>query len=400
MRAVVAGAGVGGLATALALHARGVRPLVVERAGVLGEAGAGVQLGPNAVRVLDALGVGDALRRVAFAPEALEVRAAATGRLRLRAPLGEAARARWGAPYLQVHRADLQALLLEAVRARDAADLRLGVEIEGLDPAGGVRLSDGAVLEADLVVAADGVRSRLRAAAGGKDAPRFTGQVAWRAVVEASALPPGLVPPTASVWTARAAHFVHYRVRGGAAVNLVAVMEARGWEGESWREPGDPSALLRAFGDWPQPVAALVRAAAQGPVWRWALFDRPPATAMARGRVALLGDAAHPMLPFLAQGAAMAIEDAWALAECVAGAAPDAVEPALARYAAARLPRVRRVQAASSRNARLFHLPEPLAAAAFGAAALQDRLRPGGASSRLDWLYGGGPIPTGRVRTG
>ena len=390
----------GGLATALALHARGVRPLVVERAPVLGEAGAGVQLGPNAVRVLDALGVGEALRRAAFAPEALEVRSAATGRLRLRAPLGAEARARWGAPYLQVHRADLQALLLDAVRARGAADLRLGVEALGVDADGRVRLSDGATPFADLVVAADGVRSRLRAAAAGEDAPRFTGQVAWRAVVEASALAPGGAPPVAAVWTARAAHFVHYPVRAGAAVNLVAVVEARGWEAESWREPGDPALLLRAFGGWPQPVAALVRAAADGPVWRWALFDRSPATAMARGRLALLGDAAHPMLPFLAQGAAMAIEDAWALAEAVADVGREGVEPALAAYAARRLPRVRRVQAASSRNARLFHLPEAAAAAAFGAAALQDRLRPGGALARLDWLYGGGPVSAAGVRTG
>ena len=393
MRVTIVGAGVGGLAAALALAARGLRPTVLERADVLAEAGAGVQLGPNAVRVLDALGVGEAARAAAFRPQAVEVRRARDARLLLRAPLGEAAERRWGAPYLQLHRADLQALLLAAVRARDAAELRFGAVVEAAGADGGVRLAGGETLRADALVVADGVRSAARAAVADDDAaPRRTGQTAWRATVKTAALPAGLVPPVAGVWTAPRRHFVHYPVRGGALVNVVGVTERGGVQEEGWTQRGDPAAFAALFAGWPEPVASLVRAA--GEVWTWALHDRPPARRMAAGRAALLGDAAHPMLPFLAQGAAMAIEDAWVLADSLAGGGAGAgdVEARLAAYAAARLPRVRRVQAASTRNARLFHLPDAAAGLAFGAAGAVDALRPGGAMARLDWLYGGGPV--------
>ena len=386
---VVVGAGVGGLAAALALWAKGVRPLVLERAPELGEAGAGVQLGPNAVRVLDALGVGGEVRAAAFRPDAVEVRRASDSRLLLRAPLGEAAEQRWGAPYLQLHRADLQALLLAAVRARDAADLRLGCAVEAAGAGGEVRLAGGETLRAHAVIVADGVRSRGRAAVAPDDPPaRRTGQTAWRATVDAAALPVGVVPPTAAVWTAPRRHFVHYPVRGGDLINLVGVSEVGEAAQEGWMQRGDPAVFAQLFSGWPEPVASLVRAVPQ--VWTWALHDRPPARRMAAGRVALLGDAAHPMLPFLAQGAAMSIEDAWSLADALAGA--GVVEARLAAYAAARLPRVRRVQRASSRNARLFHLPDALAGLAFGAAATLDGFKPGGAMARLDWLYGAGPV--------
>lgn len=394
MRVTIVGAGVGGLAAALALAAKGVRPTVLERAAELAEAGAGVQLGPNAVRVLDALGVGEAVRAAAFRPQAVEVRRARDARLLLRAPLGAAAERRWGAPYLQLHRADLQALLLAALRARDAADLRFGAEVESAGADGDVRLAGGEALRADALVVADGVRSVARAAVADDDAaPRRTGQTAWRATVEAAALPAGLVPPVAGVWTAPRRHFVHYPVRGGALVNLVGVTERGRAQDEGWTQRGDPAAFAALFAGWPEPVASLVRAAADE-VFTWALHDRAPARRMAAGRAALLGDAAHPMLPFLAQGAAMAIEDAWVLAASLAGGGGGAgdAEAGLAAYAAARLPRVRRVQAASTRNARLFHLPDAAAGLAFGAAAAMDALRSGGAMARLDWLYGGGPV--------
>ena len=389
MRIVIVGAGVGGLAAALALSRRGLPAVVLERAPALGEAGAGVQLGPNAVRVLDALGVGEAVRAASCAPEAIEVRGAADGRLRLQAPLGAGAVARWGAPYLQFHRADLQQILLDAVRAGGAAELRLGCAVAQAHADGRVRLADGQAIAAAALVIADGVRSAARVAvAGGDPPPRFTGQTAWRAVVPADRLAPGLVPPVAAAWVAPRKHFVHYPVRGGAAVNLVGVVEDAGWRGESWTEPGDPAAFAQAFADWPEPVASLVRAAPTA--WRWALYDRAPATVMARERAALLGDAAHPMLPFLAQGAAMSIEDAWVLAQALADDAD--VERALAAYAAARLLRVRRVQAASRRNARLFHLPDLVSRAAFGAAAALDGGGDARRMARFDWLYGGGPV--------
>ncbi len=390
MRVTIVGAGVGGLTAALALAGRGVRPVLLERAGELGEAGAGVQLGPNAVRVLDRLGLGAELRAAACAPDAIDVRRASDRRRLLTLPLGEAAARRWGAPYLQAHRADLQAILLGAVRARGAADLRLGAGVADVAPNGAVRLEGGETLLADAVLIADGVRSRLRAAvAPGETGPRPSGQTAWRALVPADALAADLAVG-AGVWTASRRHFVHYPMRGGALVNLVGVSERGGGEGESWRAPGDPAAFAALFGDWPEPVASLVRAAPQ--VWRWALHDRPPAHAMARGRLALVGDAAHPVLPYLAQGAAMAVEDGWAAAEALAGANGDDAEARLAAYAAERLPRVRRVQRASARNGRLFHLPDPVAGLVFGAARALERGDPARAMARLDWLYGGGPV--------
>ena len=385
MRVVVAGAGVGGLALAVACRARGIEATLCERAGELGDAGAGVQLGPNAVKVLDGLGLAAALRAVAFRPDAVEVRDAADGRVLLRTPLGERAERRWGAPYLQLHRSDLQALLRGAALAA-GAELRLGAPVEAADVAGGLRLAGGDRVEGDVAVAADGLRSATAASLWGAESPRFTGQTAWRAVVDRSVVE-AEVPPVAAVWTGPGRHLVHYPVRSGREVNVVAVLEARSWREEAWAVPGDPAELRAAFAGWPAPVPQLL--ARVTTAWRWALFDRPPRPRWSRGRATLLGDAAHPMLPFLAQGAAMAIEDAQMLAHELAAAGDADPVAALARYEAARRPRTARVQAASRRNARLFHLPPPLARIAFGAAE-----RFGGASegmARLDWLYGWAP---------
>lgn len=380
MRVAVAGAGVGGLTAALALASRGVEVVVCEREPFLREAGAGVQLGPNAVKVLDGLGLGGALRAVAFAPEAAEVRDGASGRLLLRTALGESAERRWGAPYLQVHRADLQALLAEAARASPRIELRLGAAAIALDPAGRMRLADGAELEADAVVAADGLRSACAASLWGAEAPRFTGWTAWRAVVPRAAAR-AEVPPVAAVWTGRGRHLVHYPVRGGREVNLVAVTAARDWREETWTAPGDPAELAAAFAGWASPVPELL--AAVGETWRWGLFDRPPRPRWSRGRATLLGDAAHPMPPFLAQGAAMAVEDAAVLAALLPGAAPEA---ALAAYERRRTRRTAQVQRWSWANARLFHLSGLAARGVFGLGALT-----GAAGARLDALYGWQP---------
>jgi salicylate hydroxylase len=361
---------------------------LLEQAPALVEVGAGIQLSPNATRVLDRLGVLAAIQAAAFEPEAAEVREAASGRLLLRQPLGAHARARWGAPYLHVHRADLQAVLLDAVRARPDCDLRLEAKVETAGPVRdgvAVTLADGRSIEADALVGCDGLHSVVRRALWGEERPRFTRQVAWRGLVEAARLPPGLVPPVASVWTGPGRHFVHYYLRGGALVNFVGVVEESRPIGESWSREGDPAELAAAFAGWPAPVAAIVRAAER--TWRWDLYDRPPAPVWSKGRISLLGDAAHPMLPFLAQGAAMAIEDAAALAEALQAYAD--VEAALRGYEARRRDRTARVQAAARRNAALFHLPAPLARGAFGAAGLLDSLAPAHGARRFDWLYGG-----------
>jgi len=388
MRLVLVGAGIGGLTAALSMPA-GVRVTLVEQAETLREAGAGLQLSPNATRVLHGLGLEPALAAVAFEPRAAEVRAAADGRLLLRQPLGQTARARWGAPYLHVHRADLQALLLEAVLSRPGVELRTGARLAGVeqdsDSATAV-LETGERLAADALIGCDGLRSQVRAHLWGEDRPRYTGHTAWRGTVDAARLPPGLVAPVAAVWAGPGRHFVHYYVAGGSRVNFVGVVERDEGAAESWTARGDPAELARDFAGWPDPVRAIV-AAAVDPL-RWALYDRAPSTVWSRGRVSLLGDAAHPMPPFMAQGAAMAIEDAQALGRALAGS--QTVEAALRRYEAERRPRTLRVQAASRRNGALFHLPQGLGRMAFGAAATLDRFDPSGGSRRFDWLYGWG----------
>ena len=380
MRVAVVGAGIGGLTFALAAQTRGIDTVIHERARLLGEAGAGIQLGPNAVKVLDRLGLGDAVRATAFRPEAVEVRQARGAGLLLRTELGATAERRWGAPYLQIHRSDLQALLLAAVRERGAGELRLGSAIRASAGAG-ARLQDGGEVDADVIIGADGLRSTVAESLFGAQAPRFTGQVAWRATVPAARVE-GSIPPVAAVWTAPHAHVVHYPVRGGREINLVAVTAERAWREEGWTVPGDRAALRGVFAGWPSPVPELLSHV--GEVWRWALFDRPPRARWSVGSTTLMGDAAHPMLPFLAQGAAMAIEDAWVLASHLGGTDPPSA--AFLQYEAERRPRTSRVQAWSRRNAVIFHLPDLLSRAAFGAAATF-----GPPTNRLDWLYGWSP---------
>lgn len=382
MRILVAGGGIGGLAAALALARDGHAVEVLERASAFGEVGAGLQLAPNATRILHRWGLDAALARIAFEPEAVEVRDHRTGRLLHRTPLGAAAVARWGAPYLQVHRADLHAVLLAA--AGDAgATVRAGAEVTRVATAADqVRLqAAGEMREADLLVAADGLHSGVRAGLFGPMPARFVGEVAWRGLVPAERLSPGLIAPCATVWTAPGRHFVHYPVRRGELVSFVGFTPERAWREESWRAPAQPGQIAAAFAGWPAPVTSLIAAmeATGDPGWRWAVHDRPPPPAWVHGRVVLLGDAAHSMPPFLAQGAGMAIEDAETLARRLR---LDADAPAALRaYAQERRTRTSKVQAGARRNGRVFHLPGPLRRAAFAAADL-------GPWGDLDWLYG------------
>jgi salicylate hydroxylase len=383
MRVVVAGGGVGGVCAALALARAGARAVVVERAAAFSEVGAGLQLSPNATRLLFRLGLEADLRRAAFAPRAAEVRDRADGRLLLSTPLGEAAERRWGAPYLQLHRADLLSLLLHAA-AEAGVELRPGAPLQSFEASGtGVIVQAGDErITADVLVGADGVRSRVRSLLFGERPARFTGQIAWRGLVEASRLPDGLIAPAATVWTGPGAHFVHYYVRDGALVNFAGFTAGRHATGESWTEPAGSGEIAAAFQGWSEPVQALLaaQAAAGQGGWRAAVHDRPPDPRWCRGPVALLGDAAHPMPPYLAQGAGMSVEDAEALTRhLVAGGEPD---QALVGYAAERFERTRRVQAWARRNGSVFHLPTLLRRSAFAVA------RQGGSEKRLDWLYG------------
>jgi salicylate hydroxylase len=357
----------------------------LEQAPQLVEVGAGVQLSPNATRVLAKLDILRAVEAAAFEPEAAEVRDAASGALLLRQPLGREARERWGAPYLHVHRADLQRVLLDAASGRAGLELRLGARVHTVDPSPAAVMADGARVEGDVVVGCDGLHSVVRQALWAEGRPRFTRQTAWRGLVRADRLPAGLVAPVAGVWTGPGRHFVHYFVRGGELVNFVGVVERGSPTGESWSRAGEVAELRADFAGWPAPVEAIL--AAVETAWRWDLYDRPSLATWSKGRIGLLGDAAHPMLPFLAQGAAMAIEDGQALGDAFSADADG--EWALQAYEARRRGRTARVQAGARRNAALFHLPPPLARGAFGVAGVLDRLAPGTGARRFDWLYGG-----------
>lgn len=401
-KVVVAGGGIGGLACALALAREGVEVDLLEQATAFGEVGAGLQLGPNAVRVLNAWGLTDALYASAAFPEALHVRdahsASTLGHLRL----GAMARAHYGQPYATLHRADLHGLLLEAVQHERRIRLHLDTRLAGYEEgptAVNVTCENEATFDADALIGADGLWSRVRAEMLGAQPARVSGHLAYRGMVAAEDLPEWMREPLVTAWLGPQLHVVHYPVRRGDWFNVVAVVEGmlgRGHGGppgsdpQSWSHEARQADLLRTIGPVCQELKAMLDRVGE---WKlWALNDRAPvasAAEHAKGRVALLGDAAHPLRPYLAQGAAMALEDAWTLGRLVetAGGAPD--WPGLfARYAETRWQRNARVQARSLRNGTIFHASGPLRWARNVSMALLGE-------SLIDnpWLYNGPPEP-------
>lgn len=364
---LVAGGGIGGLAAALGARRAGWEARVLEQARSFSEVGAGIQLGPNVTRILREWDLLEGeLACQAYAPPALRVFDGVDGAELAALPLGPAMEQRYGAPYLTVHRADLQGALLQAARAAGAR-LHPMRRVERVVPVEtGVRASasGGPELEAEGVVAADGLWSELRSAVLGDGPPVATGHLAYRGLVRQSDLPPPLRSREVTVWLAPRMHLVTYPVRGGDVLNAVCVVEGRvAGDPRQWDHLAVRSELEAALG----PVCAGARERlAAVPEWRvWMLHDRPPvagADALARGRIALLGDAAHPMRPYLAQGAGMAIEDARELQRALASAGECVADvgTALRRYALNRWERVARVQRRSRRNGRIFHAEGPL----------------------------------------
>jgi salicylate hydroxylase len=393
MRIIIAGAGIGGLATALAAAHFGHEVIVLERATALAPVGAGIQLPPNAMRVFAALGLSSALEARSFRPTAIETRMGQSGREVFRVPL---AADQWGAPYLHIHRADYIAVLAEALSTRVPDALRLGQTVESYhqtDAGVTVHLSGGDTVSGDIFIGADGIRSTVREQMLGPDRPRFTGNVAWRAVVPKTRLS-HLPDPTACAWFGDGRHAVTYYL-GEDRVNFVGVVEREDWQVESWTERGDLSELRADFAGWHPVIADILDAVDPEALYRWALFDRAPLARWTDGRVALLGDAAHPMLPFLAQGAAMAVEDAWVLASQLSDT--ESIGSALQAYQAERLPRTTQAQAASRANMKTFHKRGQLAKiAGYGPMWLGGRLAPAVVRGRFDWLYGTDVTQTGR----
>lgn len=389
-RVLIAGAGIGGLTAALALSRVGVASTVIERTAVLSEVGAGLQLSPNACRVLARYGLLDAVSAQATQPAAIRVRSGRTAHDLSILPLEDAA-VRWGAPYLVIHRAALQRVLVDAVLADPSIELRLDTSLAGFGAASAgvsATVKHGRMartLSADALIGADGVRSAVRArlAEGCADLPRETGRIAWRTMVPAANADPLFARPETGLWLGRDAHLVHYPLQGGRVVNVVAIMQGSApTTDEDWAGSGDRRVIERRFIHWHPSVRRLI---AEAESWTtWPLFDRAPLAAWNAGPIALLGDAAHPILPFFAQGAAQAIEDADALARSVA--ATRCLPDALSAYSRTRQPRVTRVQETARRLGRIYHLAGP---AALARNATMHALGSHRLLARYDWLFGG-----------
>jgi salicylate hydroxylase len=370
----VIGAGVAGLAVARALALRGASVTVLEQADAIREVGAGLQISPNGAAVLRALGLRGALETASTRAEAVQLIDGPTGDPVTRLDVA------------RLHRADLIALLLQgAIEAGVTLRLlsrTLTVDLDGPRPA--VLLDGGERVETPLLIGADGLHSRLRAALNSGGAPFFTGQVAWRAVIPCE---PGAAS-VAEVHMGPGRHLVSYPLRGGTLRNIVAVEERAKWAEESWTLRDDPMDLRLAFAGFAPRVQGWLERV-EDP-WLWGLFRHPVAATWIRtlpqGAVAILGDAAHPTLPFLAQGASMALEDAWVLAESLAS--HDSTAPALAAYQALRKPRTTRIVAAANTNARAYHLSGLSRMIGHTGLRLLGRVAPGLMLSRFDWLYG------------
>jgi|RhiMetdeSRZDD1v2_1073273.scaffolds.fasta_scaffold459585_1 salicylate hydroxylase len=357
MQAIVVGAGIGGLAAALALRAAGLDVTVYEQADALREVGAGIQLAPNATRLLHRLGLAEAVRRVGVKPQAIEHKRWDDGRILLRQPLGETCERAFGAPYYHLYRPDLLEVLSDAL---PAGIVRLGhrcVAVAQDAEAVTLAFDNGVMVRSPVVIGADGIHSTIRTLLLGPESPRFSGSVAYRGLVPAARVAHLGLPRHSNGWLGPDRHFVHYYVgRGGRLMNFVAIVPARDWRVESWSATGEVADALAEFDGWHPTVRAIIAAADR--THRWALYDREPLATWSVGRVTLLGDAAHAMLPFMAQGACQAVEDAVVLARCLAVTAPNGVPAALREYETLRKPRVWDVQRASWRNATTYHLPD------------------------------------------
>lgn len=379
----VVGAGVAGLAVARALALRGASVTVLEQADAIREVGAGLQISPNGAAVLRALGLQGALDAASLRGQAVRLIDGPSGDEVARLDL---ARLRPGQGYHFLHRADLIALLLTGAEAAGVTFRLLSrvdaVDLSGTNPA--VTLEDGTRIETPLLIGADGLHSRVRRALNGDEQPFFTGQVAWRAVIPGD---PG-APPVAEVHMGPGRHLVSYPLRGGRLRNLVAVEERQKWAEESWTLRDDPMDLRLAFAGFSSRVRGWLDRV-EDP-WLWGLFRHRVAAQWVRplgqGGVAILGDAAHPTLPFLAQGASMGLEDAWVLASALAS--HDSPAAALAAYQAQRQPRTSRIVAAANANARAYHLSGLPRLVGHTGLRLLGRLSPGAMLGRFDWLYG------------
>jgi salicylate hydroxylase len=382
----VIGGGIGGLTAALALLRRGLDVEIFEQSPELREVGAGVQMGPNGSRVLFALGLEEALARIQFAPASREIRLWNTGETWNWFPLGAKAIERHGTPHLMLHRRDLHDVLAEAVRREKSDAIRLGWRCTAIAQNSDtveLRFDGGRAAHVDIVIGADGIHSQVRASLFGRDAAEFTGCVAWRGLVPFEKLPPSVSRASGTNWLGPYGHVLHYPVRRGELLNFVGMVERDDWQVESWTVAGTASELAHDFRGWHADVQAIIENL--DVPYKWGLFVRPPMPQWSVGRVTLVGDACHPTLPFLGQGAVMAIEDGYVLATCLKKYAGDHLT-AFARYEALRKERTAAVvrKAAENRTSVFKHklADRDTIATSVAEEWQQERVR-----ERMEWLY-------------
>jgi salicylate hydroxylase len=382
---IVVGGGIGGLATAYALARQGIAVRVLEQSAEFREVGAGIQLGPNIFGALERIGLKDAVLADAHKPTGMEMRDALTGKLITRMPLGDDAVKRFKQPYAVTHRADIHGVFLRACQSSNLVTLENGRQVEGYEDHGdhiSVTLAGGERAEGRALIGCDGMWSQIRSRIVGDGKPRVSGHVAYRAVLKHADVPPDLWRPDVVLWAGPRTHFVHYPLRRGELYNLVAVFHSDHYE-EGWNAEGSKELLWHHFaGQRPEVLRMLERI----DTWRmWVLCDREPVKTWTKGRVTLLGDAAHPMLQYLAQGACMATEDAVCLAESVA-ASPNDIPAALLAYQQARYLRTARVQIMARVYGEFYHARGPTAE-------LRDQMlssrTPQQALDSIAWLYNG-----------
>jgi len=361
MKAIIIGGGIGGLCSALCLNKYGWQVQAFEQSTIISEIGAGIQLSPNAMQVMQFLGLGDTIKALAFRPVASQIRDGISGDVLMSSPMGSQMERQYGAPYLHIHRADLINILRDTLNERAPNSIKLNHKVTHIahdETSAKVHFANGESMSGDIIIGADGIKSIVAQHILGQDASQaqFTGNIAWRFVIPTKKLGRNIPPPAASLWLGDRKHAVTYLLRGGKLANFVGVVE-NDWQQEDWHQQGSKKDILEDFSDWHPIITNMIK---QSDIhYRWALFDRKSHHIWHNGRAIILGDAAHPMLPFLAQGAAMAIEDSYVLAQILSAythkLSYGEIDRAFSEFYRLRINRTDKMQKASKANMTLFH---------------------------------------------
>ena len=383
---IIIGAGIGGLTAALALLKRDIDVEIYEQSSELREVGAGIQISSNGTRVLYALGLEEALKRVQVLPSKRQIRHWSTGETWNWFDLGQVTRQRYGTPHVMLHRGDLHTLLADAVRALKPDAIKLGKRCAAISSTADlaeVTFEDGAKVQAAYAIGADGIHSKVRQELFGKDKPEFTGYVAWRGLAPMETLPSHIAQMLGTNWLGPQGHVLHYPVRRGEIMNFITFVERSDWQVESWVTQGTRDELANDFRGWHEDVHTIIRHI--DTPYKWAMMTRGPMQHWSKGRVTLMGDACHPTLPFLGQGGVMAIEDGYVLAACLAKYFGDP-DRALSRYEDIRRERTAAVVRKSNENVRSAFSPALADPGRIGVEVArewqQQRVR-----ERMEWLY-------------